>query len=104
MAKDWIDLKIDTDRMTSGADLAKELRKGAGGGIPWLVILDADGKGLITSDAPKGNIGCPAQPEEIDWFLHMLRTTRQHTDDTDLAAIEVALRAYGEELTRPRKR
>ncbi len=103
MAKDWIDLKIDTDRMTSGKDLATELRAGKGGGIPWLVILDAEGKGLVNSDGPKGNIGCPAQPHEIDWFVHMLKTTRQHTDDADLAAIEQPLRKYGEELTRPRK-
>ena len=89
--------------MIGGAELAKELRKGKKGGIPWIVILDGDGKEQITSDGPEGNIGCPAQPHEIDHFLAMVDATRQHMTADDRAIIERELRAYGAELVRPRK-
>lgn len=39
-----------------------------------MLILDADGKPLITSDAAEGNIGYPGQPKEITHFGKILRT------------------------------
>ncbi len=90
---------IDTDRMTEGSELATKLRKGKRGGIPWMVILDGDGRAKITSDGPKGNCGCPAEPHEIDHFLSMLDATRQHMSDADRKIIERELRAYGKKLT-----
>jgi len=93
---------IDQDRMKDGKQLAEELRKGRRGGIPWMVILDGDGREVITSDGPKGNCGCPAQPHEIDHFLTMVDKTRRHMSDADRAVLEHDLRAYGAELTRPR--
>ena len=36
---------------------------GLNAGIPWMVILDTDGKELISSDGPKGNIGYPAHAQ-----------------------------------------
>jgi thioredoxin-related protein len=51
---------------------------GATGGLPYLVILDAKGNAIITSNRPVkdnhggGNIGYPANPEEISWFITML--------------------------------
>ena len=95
---------IDKDRMTEGAALAGELRKGKGGGIPWMVILDGDGEAKATSDGPKGNCGCPAQPHEIDHFLSMIDATRRHMSDDDRAILERELRAYGAKLVRPRSK
>ncbi len=83
--------------------VAEELRKTKRGGIPWSVILDEDGAPLITSDGPKGNIGCPVQPAEIEFFLVMLDKTRRHMSDDDRKVIETALRAYADELLRPRR-
>lgn len=71
--------------------MAKELRGERGGGIPWIVITDAAGAELITSDAPDGNVGCPATEAERAWFMKMIRETRQHLSDADVAAIEKAL-------------
>lgn len=103
-AKDYVVVMIDTDRMTGGAELAKELRAGSkGGGIPWMVILDRTGKAMITSDGPKGNVGCPARTHEIDYFLTMVDRTRQHMSKDDRAILERELRAYGAELVRPRR-
>lgn len=102
-SEDYVTVMIDTDRMTGGADLAAELRGKRGGGIPWMVILDADGKKLTTSDGPKGNCGCPAQPHEIDHFLSMVDSTRRHMSAADRVVLERELRAYGAELVRPRR-
>ena len=68
-AKDYVVVMLDTDRMTEGKELAAELRKGQGGGIPWMVILDGEGQPLVTSDGPKGNVGCPARPHEVEFFM-----------------------------------
>ena len=91
MARDYIDLKIDTDRDLNGAAVAARLRGGQSGGIPWMVITDSSGTELVTSDGPKGNIGCPVQPHEVAWFVKMLETTQQRLGTEGLAAIESAL-------------
>lgn len=89
IAVDYIDLKIDQDRMIDGKEVAGRLRSGsATGGIPWMVILDADGKPLITSDGPRGNIGYPGAAHEIEHFITMLNTTRQNLSEEQVAALE----------------
>lgn len=88
-AADFVNLKIDEDRMAEAKPLLKRLRPAKSSGIPWIAILDADGKTLITSDAPKtGNTGFPSAPEEISYFMDMLRKTSVHTSPEQLAAIE----------------
>lgn len=95
---------IDTDRMTNGKQVADELRRGKNSGIPWMVILDGDGEEQINSFGPKGNVGCPADPHEIDHFLAMIDKTRQHMSATDRGILERELRAYGASLkARPNK-
>ena len=74
-ADDMIAVNIDTVEMEKGADVAMRLR-GEDGGIPWSVILDADGNTLISSDGPDGNIGYPMNEGEIDYFMEMLRVAR----------------------------
>jgi hypothetical protein len=74
--------------MTDGEALEQKLRSRNGadptGGIPWMVVLDAEGKALITSDGPKGNIGCPYEPWEIEHFVAMLDKTRRSLGKDDL--------------------
>ena len=100
LAKDYVIIEIDTALMENGKQVADRLRKSRRGGIPWMVILDATGKELITSDGPKGNVGCPVQPHEIEWFLTMLRNTARNLGEEQIAEIEAALRAYAEKLGR----
>ena len=59
--------------MIKGKEVVAKLRKGKSGGIPWMVILDKNGKELITSDGPDGNVGCPVKPKERKWFTHMIK-------------------------------
>lgn len=104
LGRDYVDVKIDTDRMTHGSEVLKEYRKTDTGGIPWCVILDANGKALVTSDGPKGNIGYPYEPHEIEFFLAMLKQTMRKLDATQLDQIEVALRKSRTDIEAARKR
>ncbi|MCC6359120.1 MAG: thioredoxin family protein [Phycisphaerales bacterium] len=92
LAKDFVDVKIDMDRMTNAKEVAQRFRKDEKGGIPWFAFLDHEGKPLATSDGPKTNIGYPAAPEEIAHFVKMLQTTKKNLTDDDIAAIEKALK------------
>ncbi len=68
------EVKIDTDRMTGGADILKRLRDGeSGGGIPWMAILDADGKVISHSNIDGANFGFPGSPNEFASFQKMLQ-------------------------------
>jgi thiol-disulfide isomerase/thioredoxin len=88
--RDYVIVKIDTACMT-GCEVLEKLRKHEAksptGGIPWMVVLDADGKPLITSDAAQGNIGCPVLDWEIEHFFVMLDQTRQALGTNDLARL-----------------
>ena len=71
----------------NGEVVAERLRKGRDGGIPWILITDAQGNELITSDGPAGNVGCPVRPREVEWFMTMLRKTVQNLGAEPLGKI-----------------
>jgi len=101
MSARYVVTKIDVDEMEHGETVAEKLRQGhAGGGIPWMVILDADGKELVTSDAPEGNIGCPVQPAEVSWFLQMIEKTAPDLDDEELELLRGELEDFATEHRR----
>lgn len=56
-----------------------------------MAILDSKGKQLITADGPKGNVGFPVQPHEIEHFVAMLEKTAKKLTSAQIAAIEKAL-------------
>jgi uncharacterized protein YyaL (SSP411 family) len=76
LAKDFVDVKIDTDRNPGGQAMLDRYAGGDGksGGIPWFVFLDADGKVIADSFAKPGkdNIGFPTEDAEIARFGEML--------------------------------
>jgi thiol-disulfide isomerase/thioredoxin len=91
LAKDYVHVKIDESRWHNGTPVIKRLRTPEGRSIPWMAILDADGRVLITSDAPEGNIGFPVAAEEIEHFLKMLAATARHLDEADFSELRKAL-------------
>ncbi len=95
-ATDYVDVKIDTLRMTNGEQVASRLEPQGAGGIPWMVILDPSGKTLANSIGPGGNIGYPYQPEEIEHFVTMLKATKNRLTDAEIEAIVADLNAYRE--------
>lgn len=99
MAKDYIDLKIDTERHLNGEAVAKRLRGERGGGIPWMVVVDAAGEELLTGDGPDGNIGCPVTEAEREWFMTILGRTRQHMSAADVEALRAALADHAAKIS-----
>lgn len=78
---------------------------GKGAGWPFLVILNANGKPLIDSYRPdskspsgKSNIGYPAAPEEVDWFVTMLRRAAPSLSQHDLETVHAWLTAQAAHL------
>ena len=57
-------------------------------GFPFLVMTDEDGNPIVNSyrdGAPDKNIGYPALPEEIDWYIDMLKHAAPSLSADDLA-------------------
>jgi hypothetical protein len=94
-------VKIDVDRMDNGKDVLETYCKKQGG-IPWTVILDAQGKALANSDGPKGNIGYPYEREEIDHVVAMLKQTARKLTATQIEQVAEALRKSRAEIGRQR--
>ena len=120
LARDFVSVKIDEDRMAGGKDTANALRaETARGGIPWFVFLDPskrvlfrgpapeeapegtpgpllrrDEAVLATADGPEGNVGCPMTPPERDWFLKSVHRARMTIPDDDMAALSAQLLTF----------
>lgn len=101
--KGWVDLMIDVDRDTHGKEINERLKGKRSGGLPWMVILDGEGKEIVSSNAePKGgNIGGPVSPEECAWFGTMLERSRG--SKVGEAELQVLL-ADLEEYAKPKRR
>ena len=77
------------------------LRKRLGGsdnsGLPFFAFLDPAGRVLVNSNRPVPgkpgeNIGFPSAPEEVDWFMTMLRRAAPALDPEQMRLIEAQLR------------
>lgn len=91
LGKDFVDLKIDTDRRIGGKQMLEEMRGSKEGGIPWFAFVDADGNVLAKSDGPKGNIGFPAAPEELAHFRTMLAKAATKITPAEMDALIASL-------------
>jgi hypothetical protein len=84
--------------MEGGDEVMQELQKDRQGGMPWMTILDGDGKELVTSNDPDGkNIGCPGLPHEVEHFVNMIKQSSD-IDDEKLKAIDAAIKKYAATL------
>jgi thiol:disulfide interchange protein len=90
LTKDFIELKIDVDRTIGGNDLLKRYRS-EDSGIPWFVLLDAQGNALAESGEGKKNIGFPSKPDEIEVFASMLDKARVRLTPNDVEALKRSL-------------
>lgn len=87
LAKDFVPLKLDVDRTLGGKALLTKFRGGDDGGIPWFVLLDADGKALVDSDDAGQNLGCPWTEEEIAVFGKLMQARKRRITDEELVAL-----------------
>ncbi len=76
-----------------GADaLLKHL--GGPGGLPYFAFLDEQGKLIVNSKLDGQNIGYPAQPQEINWFVQTMKKAAPKMPEADLKTIQAALRDF----------
>jgi len=100
LAKDFVDLKIDTDRMTGGKEVLAATCKEQGG-IPWFAVLDASGQSLADSGLGAKNIGFPSTDDEIARFAELLNRVRRNLTEEDVTSIAASLKAWRSK-TQPR--
>jgi hypothetical protein len=92
LKQDFIVVKFWRDHDASSDAVIQKIRAGKPGGIPWVAILDADGKILATgNDAAGKNLGFPNKPEGIANFVEMISSTSRHITSKQLADLEWSL-------------
>jgi thioredoxin-related protein len=102
--RDFLIAQVDIDRMNGGPEVMKTYRPDSSGGIPWYVILDGQGKSLATADSPKGNIGYPFQPAEINHFLATVKDTARRIDSGQLDQLRRSLEGNAERIKKEMRR
>lgn len=102
LAKDFVDVKIDTDRHTGGADVHAKYADAKKVGIPWFVFLDASGKAITDSDDTGNNLGFPYEPNEVEGFVEMLRKAAVNMTGEDIDTLAKSLHATREADKRKR--
>jgi len=79
-----------------GIDVMKSFNGDPNGGIPFWVILDPSGKAFGNSYKPpvgtttgtaKDNVGCPAEADEVAYFISLLKPSSKLSDE-QLAVIK----------------
>ena len=82
------------DMENAGGDAVATRFGGTAAGLPFIALLDASGK-LLVNSRPGGtaqNIGYPGKPQEVDWFVKMLRQAAPQMTAEDLKTLETPLR------------
>ncbi|WP_390620289.1 M56 family metallopeptidase [Rubripirellula amarantea] len=87
LSQDFVMLKLDDADRTSQPEIFDRLLQQAWPGIPFHVIFDANGKRLIDSNGPMGNIGSPSSFEGVKHFSRMLEVGRRRMTDKEINAL-----------------
>ena len=96
LKQDFIIVKFWRDHDARSDAVIQRIRAGKPGGIPWVAILDGNGKVLATGNDTAGkNLGFPNKPEGIASFMKMISSTTRRITSKQLADLEWSL-ANGE--------
>ena len=106
----WLTVMESSEKKSNenpgGADWLKKVG-GEGSGIPFMAIFDNQGKMKINSTRPAdkskpkdtgGNTGYPAAPEEIAWFMTMLKDAVPNMTAKERSIIETKLKSEAKKL------
>jgi thioredoxin-related protein len=97
LEKDFVVQKIDARRTLGGFELLGRLRDPDSKGLPWMAVLDPEGRLVATSDAAGcENIEFPQTDEAIAHFGSMLRKGAVRLFDGDVQRLLDSLRAVRE--------
>src|SRR5262245_50626781 len=83
LAKDYVIVKVLQGLQPHAYEISDEIG-GARQGIPWFVITEPDGKILVTSEGPLGNMGMPSAVEDLRHFRKMLERTSRELSAEDI--------------------
>jgi beta-lactamase regulating signal transducer with metallopeptidase domain len=86
LEKDYVLVKLDR-RFPNACGALNPIQQSPNGGVPWMVILDSNGKPLVDSNSPQGNIGYPESAREVSYFEWMLRATAQRLSDQEIKTL-----------------
>ena len=98
----WLTVQESAEKAALNSPGAEEVMARLGGkksGLPFFAFLDANGETVVNSMRPVAgkpageNIGHPASPEEIDWFLVMVKKAAPAISPQEIKALEDWLRA-----------
>ena len=99
MDKYFVNLHLtlgETTECNAGAERYAKKYGANGQGVPFHAFLDS--KGILIVDSRQNqtgaNIGYPYQPEEIDWFMTMLKKAAPKIAEHELSKVEGKLREY----------
>ena len=94
LAKEFVTLKLDYDRAKGARDIVLRYA-GKPQGIPWFAFLDGDGKAIVTSsEGPKGNVGMPWEPHEVEHFAAMLKRAKKQLTDQQIDALITSIQDF----------
>jgi hypothetical protein len=77
LKKDYVTIKIDNFRDKHGSEIWDRLTEGVQHGIPFTVVISPEGKKLIDSAGPLGNVGNPTTFDDLQQFRQMFTKTSQ---------------------------
>ncbi len=93
LAKDFVLVKVDTERNAGGGAMLRRMAGEKPTGIPWFAFLDAQGKPIAESfDSAGENIGFPAAPGEIASFGEMLAAAARRSTPEEREKLLASLR------------
>ena len=93
LAREFVTLKLDFDRSKGARDIGRTLA-GKEQGLPWFAFVGPDGQPIATSTGPKGNVGMPWEPFEVDHFQAMLVKAKRHLTDAEIASLVASIREF----------
>lgn len=95
MASAFVMVKVDIERFKAGKKLDAKYG-GAKAGLPFFVMVDADGKKIADSIAsPGGNVGFPVKDEEVAHFIAMVRKAAPKLTDAQVKTLKDELKKAG---------
>ena len=89
--KEFVVLKIDDVRDLNGGEVAERITGGGHFGVPFHAIFAADGRLLIDSRGPGGNIGHPSGDAGKKHLRNMLLTETRHLTDAEIEQLVSSL-------------
>jgi hypothetical protein len=91
-----VQLMLGNDANTNPGASAYDEKYGPSRGVPFHAFITPDGKEIIDSNenGDGGNIGYPLAPNEIAWFMAMLKKAAPKMSADELKTIETKLKNF----------